>query len=230
MMTILHGENITASRQELSRIKTSASGEVITLDGEKVDLTQLKQALEAQSLLATEKLVVLENFLKQRKKAQENEILWYLKTETLSVNLVLWEGEEIRPAVLRLFPKAKIQVFKLDPYLFRFLDSLGPHRNQKMIEAFRQAKACEEVNLIFYMLIRQFRLLLSLKSGEKSGLEETDKMADWQKIKIIKQSQSFTTDRLLDAYRKLLEIDWQEKSGLAAYSLPQTLELFLARL
>ncbi|MDP3998862.1 MAG: hypothetical protein Q8P89_04585 [bacterium] len=231
MTTILHGEDTVKSRQELDNLKRQAGGlELINLSGSQLNLTELKQALESQSLFGQEKLVILENLLGRKKDKEQGKIVDYLKAEEPKTGLILWEDREISRTVLRSFSKATLKIFKLDPLLFRFLEALKPGENLKMIEAFRQAQTQDEVNLLFYMLIRQFRLLLFLRTGEKAGLEELDRMADWQKARLNKQAQYFTLEKLRQIYRQFLETDYREKSGLASYSLAQTLELFLATL
>ena len=57
MIKILHGDNFAALRGELFKIK-SQSEEVISLDCRKLDLTNLIQAFEANSLFFNKKLVV----------------------------------------------------------------------------------------------------------------------------------------------------------------------------
>lgn len=232
MITILHGEDTVKSRQALDSLKAQgAKREVLVLDGNKSTLTDLLQALESRSLFGQERLVILENFLSGRKKSKEQEnITAYLKDREQEIDLIFWEEKELNRLICRLFPKAQVKVFKLDPSLFRFLDSLKPGNQKVMIESFRQAQTQEEVNLIFYMLIRQFRLFLFLKSGGEKGIDEIDRMAPWQKTKIARQTQLFTDEKLISVYHQLLEIDDQEKSGLASSSLTQTLELFLANL
>ena len=230
-MIILHGEDTVKSRQALETHKNQNKGkEVITLDGGKLNLTELKQALESQSLFWQEKLVILENFLSRRKDKEKEKITDYLKGEEPKTALILWEDGEVGRAILQSLPQAVAKIFKLDPLLFRFLEAIRPGESLKMIESFRRVQTQDDVNLVFYMLVRQFRLLLFLKSGEKTGLEELDRMADWQKSRLLEQAKHFTIEQLTAIYRQLLEIDYKEKSGLAAYPITQTLELFLANL
>lgn len=231
-MIILHGEDTVKSRLELEKLKTFQKGrEIINLDGSKLELTELIQAFEAKSLFGQDRLVVIENFFTERKKGKEQDkIIEYLKALDQKIELIIWEGKELNRSIFRLFPKAEIKIFKLDPALFRFLEALKPGDQKKMVDSFRQALLQEDVNLLFYMLIRQFRLLLFVKDGQKKGLEEFDRMADWQKAKISQQAKYFSSDELSVIYHCLLEIDWREKSGLAPQLLTQTLELFLANL
>lgn len=231
-MIILHGENTVLSRKNLELLKTQRKNqEVITFDGAKLTLEELKQALEAKSLFGLGKLVILENLLSLRKKSKEaDSILGYLKDEPQETNLILWEGEEIKSSILRFFPFAEVRIFKPDPLLFRFLDTLQPGNNQRMIEAFRKSCFQEDASLIFYFLVRQLRFLLFFKSGSRKKLEEMGRLADWQKKKIERQAGYFPLKKLLKAYRELLAIDWREKAGLAPYPLKGALELFLSNL
>ena len=65
-MLILHGDNLVASRQLLiEKIKPfkARNAEVVKLNGAKVDLTEIQQALESQSLFGLERLVVIVGLL-----------------------------------------------------------------------------------------------------------------------------------------------------------------------
>lgn len=231
MIKILHGQDTVKSRQGLEKLKVQAKNiEGITLNGPKLTLTDFIQALESKSLFSQDRLVILENLLSGKKSKEKEQILQYLQDEKVLVTLILWEDGEISRSTLRLFPQAEISIFKLDPFLFRFIDALKPDNAEILIKLFRQSIIQEDVNFIFYMLVRHFRLLLFLKTGERKGLEEVDRLADWQKTKLIKQAQLFDQNKLLNVYRQLLEIDYREKTGLAPYPLTQTLELFLSNL
>ena len=232
MIIILHGEDTVKSRLELEKLKNQKSShEIVNLNGSKLELTELLQAFEAKSLFGQDRLVVIENFFTEKRKGKEQDkIVEYLKALDQEIELIIWEGKELNRSSFRLFPQAEIKIFKLDPALFRFLETLKPGDQKKMVESFRQALVQEDVNLLFHMLIRQFRLLLFVKDGQKKGLEEFDRMADWQKAKVGQQAKYFTNDELSAIYHRLLEIDYREKSGLAPQLLTQTLELFLVKL
>ena len=62
---LLHGENLAESRRELALEiqKARQEGlEVIVIEAKKSDLTNIRSALESNSLFGKEKLIVLENF------------------------------------------------------------------------------------------------------------------------------------------------------------------------
>jgi len=69
MITLLHGENIMASRNALTSLKSqSADREIRQLDGNGLDVTMLTQALESAGLFGTEVLIVIENLLSKSEK------------------------------------------------------------------------------------------------------------------------------------------------------------------
>jgi len=63
MLTILYGDDQVASRnalnQNLDKSRQDEKKELIQLDGEKLQLQELKQALESRSLFGLDKLVLI---------------------------------------------------------------------------------------------------------------------------------------------------------------------------
>lgn len=230
MVILLHGDNIVASRNELERVKKEKVKEVLAFDGGKIGLTELKQALEAGSLFGQERIVILENFLPQKPNAAKNQIVEYLKNLETSVDLILWEGRELEKKLLDSFHDAKKQLFRLDPVLFKFLDSLKPGCGRIAVTLLREVLRREEVELVFYMLVRQFRILLALCDLQENSIPEVTKLGSWQKEKLVKQANSFGVEALLKIYHQLLEIDLKLKTGLSPFNLLSTLELFCATL
>jgi len=223
MFLILHGKNQLASRSDLEREKIKAKGkEVLVLSGKEVDLTILKQALEARSLFGQEKLVVIENLLSR---TTDKKILNYLKEIPREVNLILWEGKEMTKSTLSLLcPPAIPRLFKPSQFLFKFLESIRPGNTKATIYLFSETLKNEEPELIFYMLIRQVRNLLLVKDLGRKGISE---MADWQKTRLQGQADKFTLEELLKIYQQFLKIDYEQKTGIASFDLRKTLDIFL---
>ena len=79
MLTIIHGEDIVQSRLELEKIKKqNLEKEIILLNGKKIDLTQLKEALESFSMFEHSRLVILENLFAARSKIELEKITNYI--------------------------------------------------------------------------------------------------------------------------------------------------------
>lgn len=226
MFLVLHGENQAASRSDLESEKIKAKKkETLVLNGKEVDLTTLKQSLEARSLFGQEKLVIIENLLSQK---QDKKILKYLKEVQLEVDLILWEKKEIGKTILSLLcPPATPRLFKPSQFLFKFLESVKPGNHKIMLYLLTESLKNEEPELIFYMLVRQFRNLLLIKDLGRKGVSE---MADWQKSRLEGQAKNFELSKLISIYKQLLQIDYQQKTGQNVFNLVKTLELFLVNL
>lgn len=112
--------------------------------------------------------------------------------------------------------------------IFLFLDSLLPGNYKNTIRLFHKALQNTEIELIFYMLQRQFRLLLAASDKKaKETIDEVLRLAPWQKGKLEKQSKLFSIDKLLGLHRRLYEIELAQKSGSLPYSQAHAIDFFL---
>jgi DNA polymerase III delta subunit len=82
-----------------------------------------------------------------------------------------------------------------------------------------------EPEILFFMIVRQFRLMLGEERGEL--IEETKRMAPWQASKIRNQVRSFGKEKLNNSYNKLFETDLFLKTGRIPYSLEKSIDFFL---
>ena len=219
MIKILHGENIVQSRKRLTEIveKARNSGqEVVYLDGTKASLTDVRSSLESGSLFGKTKLVVIENL------KEKPEILTYLKKGKFDNDLVLWEQKEIKGDFL---PKADKEVFKLPPMIFKLLESLAPGNTKESLRLLAELKQTEEPEMIFYMIVRQFRYLIVASDLGPSGLSE---LSPWQQKRFLDQASLFSQEKLKEIYKNLLEIDFNQKTSGDAFSLSSRLDLLIS--
>lgn len=118
-------------------------------------------------------------------------------------------------------------MFKYPLVIFALLDSLKPKNTQNLILYFHQAMKSMEEEVIVFMLIRQFRLLLSVKDDSHEQIEEARLLAPWQKSKLSLQADKFSLERLIDLYHKLFMIDSGHKTGKLFTPLPTAIDFFL---
>ena len=135
---------------------------------------------------------------------------------------------EIEDTAKKLGKKAKVHVFKFPQKLFSFLDSLIPKNSS--IPLFHELLTTTESELIFFMIIRQFRILLSLKEPANETIDEVKRMAPWQKSKLQKQASLFSKKKLVSLYNSLYEIELSQKTGFSAMSITDSIDFFLADL
>lgn len=228
-MLILHGDHLVASRrfldEKISQAKTKEK-EIIRLDGAKLSLAELKQALEAKSLFGQEKTIVIENLLSSPTSKQKKELLTYLQTNPAE-NLILWEPKAVGKQTSGILKKAAVRLFRIPATIFSLLDSLSPKNQKQTLARLHQCLKQEPAEMIFYMLARRMRFLIIAKDLGEKGLT---RMAPWQKSRLLGQAKKFSPPQLLAFHRWLLKIDWQQKTGRAPMPLASQLDLLLASL
>lgn len=208
MITIIHGDNTVVSRNELEKIKTNFSGEIVVLEGKNLLASDFIQATESKSLLSEKRLVIVENCLE-------------FEIGKSDCDLVFWYDKELGKTILDKFKKCetKILLFKTDTLIFKFCDNILPGNGRKSVELFRSCLQTGDAEYIFIMIVRQFRLMLNPLS-----------LTPWQQSKIVSQAKAFGQNNLENIYKKLLEMDYQNKTGQLPLGLAFSIEVFLLSL
>ena len=227
MITLIYGDDTAASRNYLFELK-SRTGSSVYFEGDKVSITDLVQELDSESLFQEQKTIILEQLLTKKKAGKEKEtILSYLHDKAIENEIILWEGKDLEKKTLSGFRYANLKQFKIPQTLFLFLDNIKPNNTSKLISSFHQAAQKTELEMIFFMLIRQFRLLLSLKEQTQALIEETKRLAPWQKEKLQRQANLFDKKQLINLYTKLAKIDQANKTGTLNRPFASAIDFFL---
>ena len=228
MITIIHGDDIVSSRNFLVERKTKAENP-ISFVGDNLSLTDLMQASQADGLFGiSEKQVFIEDFFIKKKSSEFKNIISYLQKQSKSLNITIWESKVLSKSQLSTFKTANIELFTLPKSLFLFLNELKPQNSKKLIYLFHETLKTTEEELVFYMLIRQFRLMLGLSDKKTGGsIDEVKNMAPWQMGKLEKQASFFSNDQLKAIYKKIASIDLQQKTGATILSLVQSSDFLL---
>jgi DNA polymerase III delta subunit len=225
MITIIHGEDTASSRNYLAEYRQRVTN-LVTFDAATVTLTDLAQVLEGGGLFSTDKSVLIEQLFTKKKKSDELDAIVSYLTKQSDADIVSWEGKELLPSLLKKFPKATVHSYKLPSSLFQFVDSLTPGNTTQSLQLFHTTLTTADPEMIFAMLIRQFRLLLAVAEST-ADIDEMKRLAPWQQQKLTKQAKTFSTKQLRLLYTQLAEIDLSQKTGAAAQSLTATIDIFL---
>ena len=232
MITILHGEHQVDSRSRLLGIKSQKKKdgyEIIDLDGSVIDITDLIQSFESQSLFSKYRLVTVENLIGSlRPGAKRDAIIFYLIQGGFDAEVVLWEKKAVGRQIIKLKKAKHVQVeeFKMPTAIFKFVDNLYPG-NAKLLLTYVKDTISNNVvpEIIFTMIVRQFRIMLAFSTN--APISEVTRLAPWQKGNFIKQAQRFSVHHLTKQYKELLIIDYQTKSGQSAFDLTKRIEQFI---
>lgn len=228
MITFIHGDNQMESRNKLGElIQNAESKEIVKL--REVNLTTIKQALESSSLFAEERLVVVENIISGR---VDKNVLDYLKNGLFESDLLIWEGKKVDARKLGWIKKNGIMYeYSYPKILFKLLEQIGIISGKEVVGLFNQTVDRVPVELTYFMIVRQFRLLLLVTHDATStNIKETERLQSWMVGKLKGQGNSIGGDNLKKLYKQLLYIDYQQKSGQANLNLKQTLDIWLSQL
>lgn len=230
MITIIHGDDISKSREYFQELKQKHKNG-IPFDGGKITITDLVQNIEGSGLFGDTKVIFIEDLLTKLKKTDKDakEIFNFIAKNSEESTFVLWESKEILKGTLSLFKNAVLSFFKLPKNIFLFLDNLKPNNSIALLNLFHQAlDSGIKEELILFMMQRQFRLLLALSdpSGNKP-IEEITRLAPWQRGKLDRQTKLFQGPTLTKIYKKLYEIEIGQKTGGLKLSLTQTIDFLL---
>ena len=225
MLIIIHGEDLAKSRQKLKEVEAEKKQELLYLDGKKLALPDLILATQAPSLITMEKSIVIENFFQRKIGKEKTEIQNYIFTLETGNRILLWENKTIDKAKLSKLPKGSLEYkFDYPANLFKFLDTLGVLPKNELLSTFHMLLKNNDSELIFTMIVRQFRFLIMVKEEEKNSLG----IPDWQYFKFKSQAKYFEMQKLIYLYRQLLQMDYKLKSGQTPFRKDQLLDIFLA--
>lgn len=223
-MLVLHGDDYVNSRNELQKHKDGAvqkSKEIITLDGQKIQLTDLKQAVESLSLFGTDRLVVIENVFGGQKSARQGSLIDYL-IQNQPETVIVWETKALTPASIKKLTNTHIQEFKPKTIIFDFLASIRPNNQKQILKLYQQVLQSDPVELVFFLMVKQMRQLFTASSDPQSLTGPS-----WLTTKINSQAKLFSTEHLLKLYQGLFEIEKGLKTGLSPVPIETALEMWL---
>ncbi len=224
MITLLHGDNIDASRKELNELKSQAKRrEIRELDGKHIDEAMLAQALESSSLFGGETTVIIENLFSGLGKKITLAKKFAQQIGTSSAEVILWEEKEIgKTAIDNLGKNVAVRLFKTPVIIFKFLDALKPDNTRFTVPLFEQLVETDAPELVFSMMVRRIRQLIQLADHVTP-----DGLQGWQAKSLTNQARLFTIEKLLFMEKQLLDMEYATKTGSSPFALTQLIEQFL---
>ncbi len=228
MLLLIHGNDLATSRNFYFEEKNKLT-DVILLDGDGLTLDTLFQNAENKSLFGSEQTILIENFFTKNKSIaiETKKIVEYINSNK-DLSIIFWESTELSKASQALLKNATVKTFSFPQILFTFLDNVKPNNSETLIKLFHELRQNMEPELIFFMLIRQFRIMFGIEGANK--IDEVKRMAPWQAGKMQKQAKLFGEEKLKNTYQKLFEIDLGSKTGKIPYSIERSIDFFLADL
>ncbi len=232
MITIIHGTNTASSRKYFIGLRQNEPDQTI-IDGKNVSLTDLVQIFEGGDLFTEQKNFFIEELFGKKsrgagkKDTEQKAIHDYIEKQSGANNIFIWEGSELSKTNLNTFKNPAIKAFKLPQALFLFLESIKPRNGKALIKLFHEVIDTADTEMVFFMMVRQIRMLLGLIEPTTDGIDEIKRMAPWQRTKLQNQADRFETSELIQFYNKLFKIEKAMKTGNLGMSLTETIDFLL---
>lgn len=229
MITIIHGDDISKSRECFLFEKQKRKNPIVL--EKDATLSDLIQQIEGGNLFFESKDIFIDNLFSSKKSnsIEFKQIIDYLNKSAKDFCFFLWENKILDKKTLLLFKNSDVKTFSLPQTLFTFLDGIKPN-NKDNIRLFHDSLKNLSEDQLFYMIIRQFRLLIALLDESGDRIDEIKRLMPWQKSKLVKQASDFGVKKLLNIYKELLKIDLEQKTGLLGCSLTQAIDNLLVRI
>ena len=221
MVILLHGDDNVSSRTAFANLKDKGS---VSFDAEGLSFWDFSQTVSGMGLFKDTKKIFIENLFSKKVKSFV-EVIDLINESSKNLEFYIWNGSEVSVKQASVVKNLKAENFKLPKNLWTFLDNIRPG-NLASIRLFHKVLEEADENVIFSMIVRQFRLLLSVRSNIRA-IDEAKRMAPWQRSKLQRQAQSFSEESLLTTYKKLFEIDQKHKTGLLDIPLSKSIDFFL---
>jgi hypothetical protein len=226
MILIIHGSDLVSSRDYFTKEKDKAESPIL-MNGDGLTFDQIFQAAENKSFFDTKTTLAIENFFSKNKSnsIESKKIIEYVNANKNS-EIIFWESTEISKPNQTVLKGSIVKAFSYPQVLFKFLDGLKPGSGERLIKLVYELKKNMESELVFFMIVRQFRLMLSqLENGPK--IEETKRLQSWQTGKLSDQAKSFGKEKLIKLYSQLLAMDLTQKTGKYPYTIDKSIDIFL---
>jgi len=222
MITVVCGEDTVASRDYYFELKKKYRK--VDIETAEINPGQIQEVnkwlADSFSLFSSKKVFFTQNL--NRKIGRRGDTI-FRNIESLIKNkyvqLVNWE--EGKSSKELKFPQgALIKEFKPNQTIFKLIDSCYPGNFKVFISQLNNLPEKTEDGFVFYMICRQIRNLIIVKSGKKPS-----KMLDWQYWKLKKLAQLWTVDKLITFYEGLQRIDTITKTGKNPFSIISSIDI-----
>ena len=226
---IIHGEDVVASRKFLNsliqRIKQKKE-KVIKIAPKGFSPEKLIVALEPD-LFDQNKTIIIESFQQFHLQYQKEIIKIINNSKADASKIIIWANKKIKKSLTKKLFKIEDRFFKPKAIIFQFLDDLYPQNKISALKLFNQLLQKENIGLVYWLLIRRVENLIIAKSGYLNLL---NRQAPWQKQKLARQAENFTSEELQNFLSQLILLDYKQKTGRLYHSFEFGLELLINKL
>ena len=206
---VLHGENITASRERLFNLVAQYRRK-----GWEIFKTDKTDELLTDTLFGQKRLYIVEKI---------KNIDYKSLTNKFDSNIIIWHEGNFPTTLLKKLPKiTKVEKFDLPFLIYKFLDSFFPENTKNCLQILHEIILTNPPEFVLALLARHLRDLYWVKTDP-----ETVDYPSWRVAKLKKQSNSFTIGGLKRLIIDLSDDDIKSKTSVA--DLATSLDLIIIK-
>lgn len=221
MLTIICGEDTTASREHFTSLQTEFKSKGYFIERiEPNQIEEIAKSLGNELMLFSEKRLYTVQGLTSytaRKKGKEFETVMKTLIDNKAVEVIDWEEKSGREIKLKA---SSIKEFKPSQTIFQLQEACYPGNLKSFIKLLNLVAGTQEEGFIFTMLARHTRTLLLSKTGQLP-----DSVPFWMKKKFQDQAGKWTLEGLQGFYEGIAKLDVSIKSTGNIYGIKGSLEL-----
>ncbi|OGD86900.1 hypothetical protein A2Z23_01390 [Candidatus Curtissbacteria bacterium RBG_16_39_7] len=224
MVTLLYGDNQVSLREYLDKLKEDHNDwEFLDLDLISAKEEDVNLALNSKPLFAPGRIVIFENWFSQKSKKAD------LTKVDKNISIIILEKSRVGTKDIKnLPPGTKVILFREDPVVFNFLDSLFANNKKMAFYLYSRILAKRiEPEMLYYLLVSHMRRVLLAKEANAADFAQIENLAPWQITKYKSIATRFDKEKLIHSYKRLLDLEQSFKTGS---DLNQLLPLFILEL
>lgn len=225
------------SYKKLPKTTNPIHKELIKLNKKDSKNFQIKEISTSEKSLAEDIQKIISSYDKQISFNQAKELAQNLGQNSIRIHSETHKlatySQALNPDQTNITDQEINQIcsYSTETNVFHLMDHITLGQTKQAYQKIQQLiDNGEDLIKIFYLIIRQFRILTQLNSLSQQGLPQTEiakitKLHPYVVKKTTPQAQKFSQNQLLFTLNQLLQIDRQIKTGQIKYSTHQPEEL-----
>ena len=226
---LFHGDNQTESLAQLHTLIQDwrqQGYQLQSLDGKKLTPAELSAVLEQDDFFVSKRALVIKNLMTRPKSKIRDQLVKQLQTSDWQI--AWWEGKKLTAASVKSIGASKVSAAKQTEAVWGLLAALSQDNNnarfvQLYEQTLAQAQSGNKSDAGIYLLatlLWQIQQLIDAKQNNFHGIP-------FQRTKTQQQAAKLTIEQLIDWHQRLVDLDYQAKTGQLSQPLSQAMLLVL---
>ncbi len=223
MLTVICGEDITASRQYFSSLKEQYEKKNFELRNiVPSDLEEIYKNSEGViSLFGQQNAYYvdkLSTFI-SRKKKSTFEAMFKELVANKDIHIIDWEEKSAYELTSIKKHASDFKEFKPEKSIFQLMDTCYPNNLKGFLKSVDTVHQTQDDTFIFAMLCKHVRTLILAKENALGN------MPPWQKKNVLTQAKMWNMDKLIGFYEGLAKIDMSLKTSGTPFTVKKSLDI-----